>query len=71
MSKFDTLKRSQVLMALHHVETKLLLWKSGDPRRAAAVREREQLFAALQEKDAEITRAWESAHLFSDGRRKL
>ena len=71
MNKYATLKRSQILMAINHAETKLLLWKSNDSRRPGVVREREQLFAALHEKDSEITRAWESAHLFTKGQRKL
>ncbi len=69
--KFRALKRSQLVMALHHAETKLLLWKGSDPRRPAVERERQQLFAALREKDEEISRAWDNAHLFSNGTRKL
>jgi hypothetical protein len=71
MSKYDAFRRSQVLHALHHAETKLLLMKANDPRRPAVVREREQLFAALHIKDAEIFRAWEDIHLFRAGKRKI
>lgn len=70
-NKYAALKRSQILMAIHHAETKLLLWKSGDSRRPAVAKDREAMFAALQEKDREITAAWESAHLFQTSKRKI
>ena len=69
--KYDSLKRSQIVMALHHAETKLLLWKRADPRRPAVERERAELFTALRKKDDEISRAWDNAHRFSNDTRKI
>jgi hypothetical protein len=71
MNKYSAFKRSQIVAALHHAETKLLLWKSSDSRRAQVEKDRALMFTALREKDAEISRAWDNARLFSNGTRKI
>lgn len=70
-SKYSALTRSQILIALNHAETKLLLWKHSDPRRAAVESDRAQLFLALRAKDEEIVRRWESAHPCILDKRKM
>ena len=65
-SKYAAFKRSQLLMAIHHAETKLLLWKNADPRRPAVEKDRIEMFTALREKDEEILRRWRLAHIVTE-----
>jgi hypothetical protein len=71
MNKYTAMRRSQIVMGLYHLETKLLLWKASDPRRPAVEAERKELFAALRIKDDELTAKWEAAHPYTPVMRTL
>ena len=63
-NKFAPLKRSQIVLELHLTERQLLTLPINDKRRGALQRKRTELFAALQEKDAEIVQRWESGFTY-------
>lgn len=59
--KYDRLRRSQLVIAIHAIEQQLPALKYGSEKDRRLRAERSELFEALQKRDAEIIERWRAS----------